>query len=150
MWGGTVVFTASAFGAYISIHPPRVEWDIYRQTKITLCHISIHPPRVGWDSMRPALRHGGFISIHPPRVGWDKLDFSQPNRPQDFNPPTPCEVGLRSRPAYQSAYPFQSTHPVWGGTTCLPAPFASFREFQSTHPVWGGTLTIDGFVPFAS
>ena len=58
--------------------------------------ISIHPPRVGWDGGGM----GGFnyeipISIHPPRVGWDNL--------------------LWRLGRYHSK--FQSTHPVWGGTT---------------------------------
>ena len=58
--------------------------------------ISIHPPRVGRD---PALWHGwpgsNGISIHPPRVGRDRC--------------TNSDVGLRNR--------FQSTLPVWGGTS---------------------------------
>ena len=79
----------------ISIHPPRVGWDLLstlggfiygyfnpptpcgvgladaradfkRQAKI-----SIHPPRVGWDATATTYATFPSISIHPPRVGWD-------------------------------------------------------------------------------
>ena len=33
-----------------------------------------------------------------------------------FNPPTPCGVGLLLRKLFPLYPPFQSTHPVWGGT----------------------------------
>ena len=55
--------------------------------------ISIHPPRVGWDVVAVACGLKSYISIHPPRVGWDhrlKLGF---NNGSNFNPPTPCGVG---------------------------------------------------------
>ena len=39
---------------------------------------------------------------------------------------------------------FQSTHPVWGGTSCA-SEIRSSAIFQSTHPVWGGTeIEADG------
>ena len=79
------------------------------------------------------------ISIHPSRVGWD-LSISGE-----------LEASLK----------FQSTHPVWDGTSCHPwttsqhlnfnppipcgmGPSSSRRPpptgaFQSTHPVWDGT-----------
>ena len=34
----------------------------------------------------------------------------------DFNPPTPCGVGLMGSRFSSSETRFQSTHPVWGGT----------------------------------
>ena len=71
VWGGTVVFTASAFGAYISIHPPRVGWDI-NISVIIFFFINFNPPTpcgVGLRLERPAV----------------ELRY--------FNPPTPCGVG---------------------------------------------------------
>ena len=34
------------------------------------------------------------ISIHPPRVGWDEQGRKAFAMDHDFNPPTPCGVGL--------------------------------------------------------
>ena len=34
------------------------------------------------------------ISIHPPLVGWDRIAPARPCSSPDFNPPTPCGVGL--------------------------------------------------------
>ena len=79
------------------------------------------------------------ISIHPPRVGWDRADVPFIGGKYDFNPPTPCGVGLGFLSAVSSPERFQSTHPVWGGTALLSALGLS-DQFQSTHPVWGGTL----------
>ena len=85
----------------------------------------------------------------------------------NFNPPTPCGVGLQAGIIDLQAAQFQSTHPVWGGTLSQMlfspshrisihpprvgwdgsgAPLAaSSSRFQSTHPVWGGTLGLDTF-----
>ncbi len=79
---------------------------------------SIHPPRVGRD--RPpgwSRDQRGQISIHPPRVGRDRS----------------CAAGPTARRK------FQSTLPVWGGTTSTYGTL-SLSIFQSTLPVWGGTL----------
>ena len=84
---------------FISIHPPRVGWDGGGMGGFNYeIPISIHPPRVGWDqSCAAGLWNALAISIHPPRVGWDPKGRV-------------CTVldGL-----------FQSTHPVWGGTSGL-------------------------------
>ena len=56
------------------------------------------------------------ISIHPPRVGRD-------------------HGGARNT---GNGPEFQSTLPVWGGTSCSCRRCRSCR-FQSTLPVWGGT-----------
>ena len=101
------------------------------------------------------------ISIHPPRVGWDLPVYPEFWAQMDFNPPTPCGVGLSGHPFFKVGFRFQSTHPVWGGTWnyrgwhCAgnfnpPTPCGVGREltiletagriFQSTHPVWGGTF----------
>ena len=102
----------------ISIHPPRVGWDgeifgdrlesdhfnppapcgvgpICSGLRAKTSLISIHPPRVGWDEFFAAIGGVGCISIHPPRVGWDF--------PGSLSP--------------QTTILFQSTHPVWGGTS---------------------------------
>ena len=125
----------------ISIHPPRAGWDQKRRCcsveprEFQSTHpvrggtatlngwhgnppISIHPPRAGWDLSCCGNSRCSNISIHPPRVGWDTLMIFAARRE--------C--------------PFQSTHPVWGGTP--PAVRRSaLPEFQSTHPVWGGTVS---------
>ena len=55
-----------------------------------------------------------------------------------FNPPTPWGVGQYRHGGEKPSAPFQSTHPVGGGTQDgLIAKEAAL--FQSTHPVGGGT-----------
>ena len=61
----------SGSGSHISIHPPRVGWDVVSNVVPAHGVISIHPPRVGWDHTRFILFFTRPISIHPPRVGWD-------------------------------------------------------------------------------
>ena len=56
------------------------------------------------------------ISIHPPRVGWDCSPASTTTNGWNFNPPTPCGVGLFDGKQMARLPIFQSTHPVWGGT----------------------------------
>ena len=78
--------------------------------------ISIHPPRAGWDDF---IREAGMycvISIHPPRAGWDQRQVQHRLLRTDFNPPTPCGVGLSNQKAQAVTETFQSTHPVRGGT----------------------------------
>ena len=36
-------------------------------------------------------------------------------------------------------FPFQSTHPAWGGTSVFSRYNNNDFSFQSTHPAWGGT-----------
>ena len=78
--------------------------------------ISIHPPRVGWDGKDSLACLGAIISIHPPRVGWDNALIVTVPAAVDFNPPTPCGVGLMDVYGLNVLLAFQSTHPVWGGT----------------------------------
>ena len=75
--GGTTAAASCIRHRSISIHPPRVGWDLRRERRRTAVLISIHPPRVGWDDhhRQPAARAG--ISIHPPRVGWDSTATSR-------------------------------------------------------------------------
>ena len=57
------------------------------------------------------------ISIHPSRVGWDFVDSTKLDNGYNFNPPIPCGMGLPPQGQKQTAAGFQSTHPVWDGTT---------------------------------
>ena len=79
----------------ISIHPPRAGWDkaldsAYKRLNL----ISIHPPRAGWDFTHQQGDLVILISIHPPRAGWDIPNHSGVPGQSNFNPPTPCGVGL--------------------------------------------------------
>ena len=59
----------------------------------------------------------------------------------NFNPPTPCGVGLCFAQNVVKRCKFQSTHPVWGGTPEIAHALRA-KAFQSTHPVWGGTDSV--------
>ena len=101
------------------------------------------------------------ISIHPPRVGWDATVPHELINHTDFNPPTPCGVGLDYLTTNTTKGSI-SIHPPRVGWDKLsiadpigkvnfnpPTPcgvglwLAIFViwiiRFQSTHPVWGGT-----------
>ena len=124
--------------------------------------ISIHPPHAGWDNdlLLFFARSVVFQSTHPMRGG-TLFRWLEAGAGGHFNPPTPCGVGLYYPQSvwYWSVIsihpphagwdfrlslfraregPFQSTHPMRGGT-CVdqraPAPLG----FQSTHPMRGGT-----------
>ena len=160
LWGGDKDLS-------ISIHPPRVGWDIAHHLRGDGAAIRFQSTHPVWGGTRlDCPRWGrGTISIHPPRVGWDGFGPMKPTNADNFNPPTPCGVGLTSGAGIGEVPIFQSTHPVWGGTSCHvscspsipnfnpPTPcgvglqiafnFALLCAFQSTHPVWGGTHTID-------
>ena len=101
--------------------------------------VSIHPPRAGWDNSAISCWLRFFVSIHPPRAGWDFCRVATCYSSKCFNPPTPCGVG----PCHvfyrkYGSFPFQSTHPVRGGTVHHQGRCHS-GQFQSTHPVRGGT-----------
>ena len=131
--GGTYFFFVPNRLVWISIHPPREGWDTrkstHKETPRTFqsTHpvrggtvrclslpaapgISIHPPREGWDPLFPWRALLGDISIHPPREGWDF-----------------CGLSILS-----STAPFQSTHPVRGGTQEMG--FISMSSCISIHP----------------
>ena len=139
MWGGTQAAYQEKQARAISIHPPRVGWDLKAFFSSVDAEISIHPPRVGWDQALFITPKTINISIHPPRVGWDVWivlttagdDPFQSTHPvwggtrattetaharEHFNPPTPCGVGLDLSGIDAKVGAFQSTHPVWGGT----------------------------------
>ena len=71
---------------------------------------------MGWDIVYIQAVYLFKISIHPPRVGWDFHNVNKVTHNRNFNPPTPCGVGLRLEGHIGEAEQFQSTHPVWGGT----------------------------------
>ena len=102
-----------------------------------------------------------IISIHPPRVGWDSIGINQPPVINNFNPPTPCGVGLQAKKE-NIDWEGISIHPPRVGwdhglviladvsidfnppTPCgvgpgRPRTTGGATTFQSTHPVWGGT-----------
>ena len=116
VWGGTTASLSSEERVPISIHPPRVGWDLvilvlflpllaFQSTHpvwggtfgtgktLSAVRISIHPPRVGWDRPGSLIDRLYSISIHPPRVGWDANKRSIKITLENFNPPTPCGVG---------------------------------------------------------
>ena len=76
----------------------------------------------------------GTISIHPPRVGWDGFGPMKPTNADNFNPPTPCGVGLTSGAGIGEVPIFQSTHPVWGGTSCHVSCSPSIPNFNPPTP----------------
>ena len=78
--------------------------------------ISIHPPHAGWDGVRAHGVPGDLISIHPPHAGWDVSAISAVLPMVNFNPPTPCGVGPGKNSTLKVTDPFQSTHPMRGGT----------------------------------
>ena len=162
VWGGTSLTFGTSFRGHISIHPPRVGWDgTVASLPVRLYHFNPPTPcGVGRELFRH--HHGLCGDFNPPTpcgVGRQSADLG--SGLWHFNPPTPCGVGPRGERAASTAPIFQSTHPVWGGTTALPnSPVClsyfnpptpcgvGLRRtsagrtkwtFQSTHPVWGGT-----------
>ena len=77
VWGGTQNEFALSLPFQISIHPPRVGWDILPDHIGIDFLISIHPPRGGWDLQEADTLTQADISIHPPRGGWD-IFFTYP------------------------------------------------------------------------
>ena len=143
----------------ISIHPPRGGWD-------SACPSSFHrsdyfnpptPRGVGpysaltrdcggvLQSTHPVgggtLTSTGYvrrdvISIHPPRGGWDSYSQQKRGRPYHFNPPTPWGVGPPRRTPGRALWPFQSTHPVGGGTWACRRRWNGATHFNPPTP-WG-------------
>ena len=100
--------------------------------------ISIHPPRVGWDDTATFNECNGPYFNPPTPCGVGPFQKFSARLPFHFNPPTPCGVGPRRAARLPGWVPFQSTHPVWGGTAWVYHRSVG-AAFQSTHPVWGGT-----------
>ena len=57
------------------------------------------------------------VSIHPPRVGRDSKGATESTRTLGFNPPSPCGEGPKGQEIAVEGELFQSTLPVWGGTS---------------------------------
>ena len=101
--GGTDGYLDMCRDACISIHPPRAGWDPLSAVIPTPIKVfqSTHPVRGGTPTELGILEDAD-ISIHPPRAGWDAQDFKPPNFLTNFNPPTPCGVGLKPIITYPS------------------------------------------------
>ena len=83
------------------------------------------------------------ISIHPPRVGRDPECPEWLNENQHFNPPSPYGEGHCVRAGVCKRQYFNPPSPCGEG----PIPFqrcGAYLEFQSTLPVWGGTSKLIG------
>ena len=65
-------------------------------------------------------------------MGWDTALVLQHQDGLYFNPPTPHGVGHSLPFATFCSFPFQSTHPAWGGT--LAFPYSATYGFISIHP----------------
>ena len=104
--------------------------------------ISIHAPRVGSD--RIAISLTCLISYFNPRSPCGERlspSWHWPSRLY-FNPRSPCGERRGFCAFWTDGFPrFQSTLPVWGATSALPAGASGSARFQSTLPVWGATDT---------
>ena len=82
------------------------------------------------------------ISIHPPRVGRDVTNPEPSSGGYDFNPPSPCGEGPWT--VWPSFTPMLiSIHPPRVGRDMYSSSSSqASRRFQSTLPVWGGTSAI--------
>ena len=99
-----------------STHPV---WDGTMQGRmsITADVISIHPSRVGWDA-RSNISTQPSRNFNPPIPCGMGLNHQHRRvRKRDFNPPIPCGMGLSMWRIFATWTIFQSTHPVWDGTT---------------------------------
>ena len=80
--------------------------------------------------------NGNAISIHPPLAGRDTYLRSIRRACCHFNPPAPCGAGLRLVTTRASSRSFQSTRPLWGGTSIASLIVAT--TFISIHPPLAG------------
>ena len=134
-----------------STHP--VRGGTYRASKhfITGSFQSTHPVRGGtiWAGRERTLKS---ISIHPPREGWDNWNGSRWAKVANFNPPPPGGGGRRFAQQILPTLPFQSTHPVRGGTV-VGGGGANGHGVISIHPPregWDNALygVFDGSMDF--
>ena len=117
VWGGTPDSRWRSWRQkqFQSTHPVWGGTDLERMTSSD-GRISIHPPRVGWDGAAPifAPRKERFQSTHPVWGGTGLRLFLRPER-RDFNPPTPCGVGLTTRKANANIHNFNPPTPCGVG-----------------------------------
>ena len=162
MWGGTRYKEIRKLINRISIHPPRVGWDMYHTmgTELSCTFQSTHPvwggtaigtgvvtilvfqsthPVWGGTARAPVFRrlHGNFNPPTPCGVGHS--DRRRTSYQLHFNPPTPCGVGPHSAQAPRRPGDFNPPTPCGVGQIGNLAG-GDIVEFQSTHPVWGGTV----------
>ena len=126
---------------FISIHLPVGVGQIRKEIPLRRAIFqSTHPVRGGTKSparFRPAMQ----ISIHPPRAGLDcSCRYYVPGY-TDFNPPTPCGVGLPAVSAENQAGKYFNPPTPCGVGRARVAALILPLTFQSTHPVRGGTQT---------
>ena len=136
-----------------------------RSRRVCQTHISIHPSRVGWDRRPRAFAHadkhfnppipcgmGRFlphnlaqflaISIHPSRVGWDFSKLFYKKNVKIFQSTHPVWDGTSTRTQKQTATKdFNPPIPCGMGLSTILLCAVDFR-FQSTHPVWDGTRSV--------
>ena len=104
--------------------------------------VNFNPPTPCGVGLVVAIAVGmsSYISIHPPRVGWDgSFDYDKAVL-MAFQSTHPVWGGTSNFAKMLIRITFQSTHPVWGGTETDARPHKP-GAFQSTHPVWGGTTS---------
>ena len=117
---------------------------------ITLPYTEFQSTHPVWDGteLMSLVYDMTLISIHPSRVGWDCLTNCTQAQCTHFNPPIPCGMGLSNELYTSAMYAFQSTHPVWDGTSITQMQFV--RKAISIHPsrvgwdpmcAWRSTVT---------
>ena len=121
-----------------STHPV---WDGTARARARSCggYISIHPSRVGWDQSKGFPVCAITISIHPSRVGWDLAEGQAAADGRNFNPPIPCGMGRPSGRSFllQKNISIHPSRVGWDLDSTVT--LAKDGVFQSTHPVWDGT-----------
>ena len=73
----------------------------------------------------PRARNQAAISIHPLLVEWDNFPIGDSSRFKNFNPPTPCGVGLSQRALFRERANFNPPTPCGVGRqkVCVYAIF---------------------------
>ncbi len=125
----------------ISIHPSRVGWDSHG-IQVRCRDRDFNPPipcgmgRCRFKEDTTMTR----ISIHPSRVGWDVYHITYKEEESVyFNPPIPCGMGRDCSAGHLDTVGI-SIHPSrvgWDNT--FRHSVYRLPIFQSTHPVWDGT-----------
>ena len=132
VWGGTAYTPATYTVDEISIHPPRVGWDLARPYRPTRSR-HFNPPTPCGVGLAGANNNGRYGDFNPPTpCGVGHRAAGGTNCGTDFNPPTPCGVGRNGQEVELRNVRFQSTHPVWGGTDFLRT--GEGLQLISIHP----------------
>ena len=139
VWGGTIASILASKTRPISIHPPRVGWDEASTGDEVIADVfqSTHP--VWGGTFLPIAAFSGFLYFNPPtpcgvgRQRWQLIVIIC-----YFNPPTPCGVGQHRAGFLFLSYDFNPPTPCGVGRDPTSTKIL-WTLFQSTHPVWGGT-----------